>query len=133
MRVHLRTADTGGAYALIEMWHPPSVGPALHVHPRGPETFLVLAGEYTFTRGGETVRAEAGMALTVPAGVPHRYDVGAEGGHLVVVCPPGLERYFEEVARRSDAGPVSLEEEFEIAATCGQDFLDRAAHWAGRR
>jgi quercetin dioxygenase-like cupin family protein len=132
MRVHLRTADTGGAYALIEMWHPPRVGPALHVHPRGPETFLVLAGDYTFTRGSETVLATAGTAVTVPAGIPHRYDVGAGGGHLIVVCPPGLEGYFEEVARRSDAGPVSLDEELEIAAACGQDFLDRAGHWAGR-
>jgi mannose-6-phosphate isomerase-like protein (cupin superfamily) len=132
MRVHLRTTDTGGEYGLIEMWHPPNVGPALHVHPRGAETFFVIAGSYTFTRNAETVRAEAGTALTVPAGVPHRYDVGAEGGHLMVVCPPGLEGYFEEVARRAEAGPVSLDTEFGIAAACGQDFLDRAAHWAGR-
>lgn len=132
MRLHLRTAETGGAYGLIEIWHPPNVGPALHLHLRGPETFLVLEGSYRFTRGEETVLAGPGAALTVPAGVPHRYDVGSDGGHLIVVCPPGLEGYFEEVARRNQAGPVSLDAEFEIAAACGQEFLDRAGHWAGR-
>jgi mannose-6-phosphate isomerase-like protein (cupin superfamily) len=132
MRVHLRTADTGGAYALLEMWHRPLVGPALHVHPRGPESFLVLGGRYRFIRGEETVDASAGTAVTVPAGTPHRYEVGPEGGHLLVVCPPGLERYFEEVAARSEGEPLPFEEEFALAAACGQDFLDRAGHW-GRR
>jgi quercetin dioxygenase-like cupin family protein len=92
VRVHLRTADTAGAYGLLEMWHPPGVGPALHAHPRGPETFLVLAGDYTFIRGPEAVTGGPGTALTVPAGIAHRYTVGAAGGHLLVVCPPGLEQ-----------------------------------------
>jgi quercetin dioxygenase-like cupin family protein len=132
MRLHLRTSDTGGAYALIEMWHPPSVGPALHVHPRGPESFLVLAGTYAFTRGGETIAADAGMAVVVPAGVAHRYEVGAEGGHLLVICPPGLEEYFEGVAALAERGKVEQEVEFGIAIRCGQEFLDRTGHWGGR-
>jgi mannose-6-phosphate isomerase-like protein (cupin superfamily) len=132
VRVHLRTADTGGVYGLLEMWHPPSVGPALHLHPRGPESFLVLAGEYTFMMGAEAVAAGPGAALTVAPGVPHRYEVGAAGGHLMVVCPPGLEQYFEEVARRSAEQPT-WEEEMALAADHGQVFLERAGHWTRER
>jgi quercetin dioxygenase-like cupin family protein len=132
MLVHLSSDETGGAYALIEMHHPPGVGPALHVHPRGPESFLVLDGEYTFVRGAATVVAHPGQALTVPAGVPHRYVVGPAGGRVLVVTPPHLDRYFASVAARLATGPVPLEEEFAIAAEFGQDFLDREGHWAGR-
>jgi mannose-6-phosphate isomerase-like protein (cupin superfamily) len=132
VRVHLRTADTGGGYGLLEMWHPPSVGPALHVHPRGPESFLVLEGDYSFILGSDSIPAGPGSAVTVPAGVPHRYAVGPGGGHLLVVCPPGLEQYFERVARRASERPLSWEEEMALAAECGQDFLDRAGHWIGQ-
>jgi mannose-6-phosphate isomerase-like protein (cupin superfamily) len=129
VRVHLRTADTGGVYGLLEMWHPPSVGPALHVHPRGPESFLVLEGDYTFIVGSESAAAGPGSAVTVPAGVPHRYEVGAAGGHVLVVCPPGLEQYFEQVASQGAERPLSWQEEMAVAAEHGQEFLDRAGHW----
>ncbi|MES2305748.1 MAG: cupin domain-containing protein [Gemmatimonadota bacterium] len=129
MTIRLTTAETGGVYALIEMEHPPLVGPALHIHPRGPESFYVLAGEYTFTRGDETIVAGPGDAVTVPAGVPHRYVVGAAGGRALVIVPPGLEAYFERVGARLVEGQLSFEEEAAIASECGQDFLDHASHW----
>ncbi|MBA3258450.1 MAG: cupin domain-containing protein [Gemmatimonadales bacterium] len=130
MRIHLRTPQTGGAYGLIEMWHPPAVGPALHVHPRGPESFLILQGRYTFTRDGETIVAEAGTSVAVPAGVAHRYQVGSAGGHAIVICPPGLEDYFEQVAERSAAVPLALGSEFTLAGEHGQEFLERGDHWS---
>lgn len=129
MRICLRTPQTGGAYGLMEMWHPPAVGPALHSHPRGPESFLILQGIYTFTCGDETFVAQAGDSVAVPAGVPHRYQVGAAGGHAIVICPPGLEDYFEGVAVRSDGAPLTLESEIALAKEHGQDFLSRAGHW----
>lgn len=111
------------------MWHPPAVGPALHTHPRGPESFLILQGTYTFTRGEETVVAEAGTSVAVPAGVPHRYLVGPAGGHAIVICPPGLEDYFEQVANRSRVAALALEAEFALAGEHGQEFMERAGHW----
>lgn len=132
LRIHVRTPESGGAYALIEMWHPPNVGPALHIHPRGAESFLVLAGSYTFTRGVETAVATAGTSLVVPPDTPHRYSAGPEGGHLIVVSPPGLERYFEQASVLSAHGPIPLDEEIVLASRWGQDFLDRTAHWEPR-
>jgi len=46
-----------------------------------------------------------------------------------VVTPAGLERYFAEVADRLASGVVSMDEEADIAARYGQEFLDRLRHW----
>lgn len=129
MTIRLTTAETGGAYALIEMQHPGNVGPALHVHPRGPESFYVLAGEYTFYRGEEMIIARPGNGVVIPAGVPHRYHVGPAGGRALVITPPGLEQYFFRIAGQLSVGPVPLSEELAIAAEAGQDFLETAGHW----
>ena len=127
--VRLRTADTGGRYALVEMEHRPGAGPALHVHPRGPESFYVLDGVYTFTLGDETRTAGPGEAVSVPPGIPHRYVAGPDGGRALIVVPPDLETYFERVGRLLAAGPVSWDVEAAIAAEHGQDFQDAAGHW----
>jgi quercetin dioxygenase-like cupin family protein len=129
MTVCLSTADAAGAYAVMEMVHPPNVGPALHVHPRGPESFYIIEGNYTFLRGVETIRLVAGQAVSIPAGVPHRYTVGSAGGRALVICPPGLEEYFQSVAARLQRGPLAIPEEFAIASRHGQDFLDHSSHW----
>jgi hypothetical protein len=38
---------TQGKYSLIEMTHPPSIGPALHIHPKAPVAYCVLRGDYS--------------------------------------------------------------------------------------
>ncbi len=129
MTVNLSTADTGGAYSVIEMIHPPNVGPALHIHPRGPESFFIIEGSYTFIRQGETITLSAGQAISVAAGTPHRYTVGSTGGRAIVICPPQLEQYFQNVAERLKHGALPITEEFAIASRYGQDFLDSSSHW----
>lgn len=131
MTIRLTGAETAGAYSLVEMRHTAGVGPALHVHPRSPESFFVIEGTYTFYRGEETVEARPGMAVTIPAGVPHRYVSGPEGGHVLVIMPPGLEEYFWIIAGRLKHGPVPKEEEFALAASLGQDFVNGEGHWGG--
>jgi quercetin dioxygenase-like cupin family protein len=129
-RMHVKVGHTeGAAYSLIEMAHPPNVGPALHRHPGGPEAFYVLDGEYEIRCGDDTFVGTAGSFVFVPSGAPHGYKVGPAGGRVLVVTPAGLERYFAEVAQRLGRGAVSMEDEVEIAARYGQDFLDRLRHW----
>src|SRR5579859_85341 len=106
MTVSLSTIETAGRYSLIEMVHPPNVGPALHIHPRGPESFFILAGSYTFFRGEQQVTLGPGEAISVPVNVAHRYVSGPEGGRALVICPPELEIYFESVAELLQAGPL---------------------------
>ena len=63
-----------GGYLQLMMMHPPHIGPALHIHPTGPETFLVLEGSYTFTLDEETIEAIAGDFVFVPQNAPHKYS-----------------------------------------------------------
>jgi quercetin dioxygenase-like cupin family protein len=129
-RMHVKVGHAeNAAYSLIEMVHPPSVGPALHRHPGGDEAFYVLEGEYEIRCGSDTFIGSAGSFVFVPRGAPHGYTVGADGGRVLVVTPAGLERYFAEVADRLGKGPVSVDDEAEIAARYGQEFLDRLRHW----
>ena len=129
MIIRLTTDETNGAYSVIEMEHLPSVGPARHIHPRGVESFVVLAGDYVFSRNNQETRLGVGESISIPANTPHRYLVGSEGGRLLVICPPGLENYFWESAQLLVREKLSLAEEFALAAKHGQDFLDTTSHW----
>jgi mannose-6-phosphate isomerase-like protein (cupin superfamily) len=129
MTVKLTTEAASGHYTIIEMTHPPSVGPALHVHPAYPETFYVQEGDYTFFRADEVVEARIGDCVTIAPGIPHRYEVGKNGGKVIVISPPHLEKYFCTISQRLLQCEVSQEEEKNVAAKHGQHFLDMAAHW----
>jgi len=72
MTVKMSSESTAGHYTIIEMIHPPLVGPALHIHPTHPES-LCFGSEYTFYRGDETIVVKTGDCIAIPPGVPHRY------------------------------------------------------------
>lgn len=129
MRIRLSTEEAFGAYAIIEMKHPPEVGPGLHVHPTHPESFLVLEGEYTFYLDEKPLRVGPGAAVAVPAGTAHRYKSGPAGGRVIVISPPHLEKYFTTVADLAQNREVTLSEEAAIASRYGQHFLDLSGHW----
>jgi mannose-6-phosphate isomerase-like protein (cupin superfamily) len=128
LSIHATTHMTG-SYALIEMQHVANAGPALHRHARGMEIMLVLGGSYTITRGRETIVIEPGDSVVIPPHIPHRYVSGDQGGHAYVITPPDLEHYFWEVAQHVQYAPLSLEEEYAIAAQYGQEFLEQDGHW----
>src|SRR5262245_50972371 len=92
-------ADTGGAYAVQHQISQPGEGPPLHRHSREDESFFVLEGEYAITLGEQVIRAPAGTLLFAPRGIPHTFQcVGATPGRIqVIISPPGLEAFFEEV------------------------------------
>jgi len=97
IRIHGR--DTGGVLSVVESVDPPGGGPPPHIHHREDETFQVLEGEYEFTVGGKTIRAQPGATLFAPRGVPHHYRyIGQTPGRLMVtLTPAGFEGFFEEV------------------------------------
>lgn len=97
IRIHGR--DTGGVLSVVESVEPPGGGPPPHIHHREDETFQVLEGEYEFTVGGKTIRAQKGATLFSPRGVPHCFrNVGQTSGRLMVtLTPAGFEQFFEEV------------------------------------
>jgi mannose-6-phosphate isomerase-like protein (cupin superfamily) len=52
--------------------------PGLHVHPEQTECFRVVEGTMKFKLGRETIVAQAGDIVTVPAGAAHKFANGGE-------------------------------------------------------
>ncbi len=129
MTVKVSEEQSEGVYSLIEMVHPPNVGPSSHVHPKGAEAFYVLEGEYTIHCGDDVYTANTGDFVFIPKGTPHSYHSGTTGGKVLVLSPAGLEKYFAGVADVLKVGPISWELEQEIAKKYGQEFLDNLKHW----
>ncbi len=131
IKADIGTADLPSA--TVWMQHPPSVGPALHYHPDGPETFYVLEGSYDFFLDGQEIAAHPGDFIVVPAHTPHRYRSGPAGGKVLVHTPPHVARYFLHISARLQEGPVSQAEEFAYARAHGQVFLDGSGHWGAEK
>ena len=130
MLVKVSEDDREGRYSLIEMVHPPNIGPALHVHPQVPEAYYILEGEYSIKCDMQTYQVKSRDFVFIPNGVPHTYQSGPKGGKVLVISPAGLEKYFTEVASIIKTGrKLKWEVEQEIASRYGQEFLDNLKHW----
>lgn len=127
--VKISKEDSDGKYTMFEMAHPPNVGPALHIHPHAAEAYYVLEGEYQVRCGKELYVGKRGDFIFIPKGIEHNYQSGPAGGRVLVISPAGLEKYFEEVAKILDAGPIAWESEQQIAKRYGQEFLESLKHW----
>lgn len=99
--VLLSGADTGGAYALIDMLVPPNGGPPPHRHDF-EEMFHVIEGELEVTFRGERMRLTVGRSLNIPANAPHGFRVAsATAARFLCLCVgPGQEKFFEAVGDR---------------------------------
>jgi hypothetical protein len=70
-----------------------------------------------------------GSFVFVPKGLAHSYQVGSNGGRVLVLSPAGLENYFAEVSQRLLVETLSVEQEQNIARRYGQEFIDMIGHW----
>src|SRR4051812_26018015 len=97
IRIHGR--DTGGIVSAVESHDVTGGGPPPHIHHAEDETFQVLEGEYEWTVGDNTFKAQKGATIFAPRGVPHWYRyLGQTPGRLMcVITPAGFERFFEEI------------------------------------
>ncbi len=129
MTIKVLTSETNGLYAIMHFIHPPNVGPALHIHPRGPESFHIIKGDYKFFLGNEIINTKIGDTVIVPKGIPHKFNVGNNGGEFLAISPPHLENYFYEVSQLLAKGDISLDVESTIAQKYGQIFLENTNHW----
>jgi quercetin dioxygenase-like cupin family protein len=127
--IKVLTSETNGKYTVMDVIHPPDLGPALHMHPMGPETFYIIEGEYDFTLGEKSLMGKSGDTIFAPKGTPHRFEVGPKGGHALIISPPELEHYFFKVSELFNKGNISYKAESNIAEQYGQVFLDNRKHW----
>jgi mannose-6-phosphate isomerase-like protein (cupin superfamily) len=90
-----------GAYSLVEWVSAPGVpGTPLHIHRMTDEAFYVLEGTFGFQVGERSVDGAAGAFFYVPKGLEHAFwNQGPTPARmLIMISPPGFERYFEELA-----------------------------------
>ena len=127
--IKVLTSETNGSYTILDVIHPPNVGPASHMHPKGSETFYIIEGDYEFILDGESLLGKPGDVIFVPKATPHRFVVGHNGGHALVISPPDLEFYFLKVSELLNKGEVSNMTESNIGKQYGQVFLDSTNHW----
>lgn len=107
-----RAEDTGGALTAIEYEIAPGFqGPPPHTHPGFSEAFYVLRGDLQFTVGDETIAGAPGSFVFVSGDTSHTFanPGAAPGAFLMLITPGGFERYFEELAERTDSYPPARE------------------------
>jgi mannose-6-phosphate isomerase-like protein (cupin superfamily) len=104
MTVKVGTAETAGAYSVLEVRVAPLSGPP-QMHRHVPhETFYVLEGDFavqTLREGRvHTISAPIGTLVAVPGNVPHNYkNVGVTPGRfLATFAPAGMESFFAEMS-----------------------------------
>lgn len=109
--------QTRGAYTLLEQTCA-GAPPPRHIHDDEEEAFYVLSGTLDVHVGDDVIEAAAGSFCLVPRGIEHTFvSTGREPARmLVVLSPPGFERFFAECERRfpeangmpspDDVGPV---------------------------
>jgi uncharacterized cupin superfamily protein len=112
--------DTGGAYTLLERVAPAGSRSTSHAHSKLIESFVVLAGEFTFEIGGERVAATPGTYVAAQRGVSHAWQVaGAGEARALVLFAPAVKRaYFEEldgIVRAARGGPPDAETLLDLA------------------
>ncbi|MGY1642674.1 cupin domain-containing protein [Geodermatophilus sp. SYSU D00703] len=116
---------TAGAYSLVEEEFWGETTP-LHRHTNAEEAFYVLSGEMAAWIGDGETLARPGTFLVVPRGVAHalRRVSDAPVRMLTVVSPPGLQGFFDTVARVGEeqllADPQRL---LQLATEYGSEIL----------
>lgn len=88
--------ETNGAVLQMDFFmRPYGFVAAEHIHPYQEERFKILAGTLHFHVAGRTQVLEAGQALVVPAGTPHKWwNAGAIEGHVLIEFRPAMQTQF---------------------------------------
>lgn len=120
------SADTGGAFALVEHPVAPGVFAPPHVHHHEDECTYVLRGTVTVRVGGQETVAGAGSIVYKPRGIPHAFwNAGDEPAQLLeLITPGGFEGYFAEAAALApDGGPPDMEAVGALAERYGLEVV----------
>jgi quercetin dioxygenase-like cupin family protein len=96
----VESTDSGGSLAVLEVEIPAKTLVKPHSHSREDEFSLVLAGTVGVRVGDQVQEAGPGTYLVKPRGVPHAmWNAAATPAKVAeILCPGGLEGYFEELA-----------------------------------
>jgi quercetin dioxygenase-like cupin family protein len=109
IRIHVSSAQTMGAFSVVELVADPGNGVPMHVHDNEDEHFIVLEGAFHIAIGTGRQDLVAGDSLTVPRGVAHAWCNASKAPvHVLgVFSPAGIEEFFREIAGVRDAVEIT--------------------------
>ena len=117
------SADTGGAYSLMEATVRPGDEAPPHVHTSEDEAYYILDGSWTFRCGEMTTEAGPGSTVFLPRRLQHAFTVHTETARaLVLISPGGLDAAFRELARPGEAEAPPLGQVLETFGRYGVQF-----------
>ncbi len=93
------TAETDGAYFVLEGMVPPDGGPPPHIHHNQVETFYIVEGQMEILLGDRVYEAKAGDFVHVSKGTPHRFINRSKTPTKMILTfvPAGeAEQFFRE-------------------------------------
>ncbi|HEY6657557.1 MAG TPA: hypothetical protein VIZ62_03420 [Nitrososphaeraceae archaeon] len=56
--IKVLTSETNSSYTILDVIHSTHLGSALHIHPKGSETFYIVEGDYEFILNRKSVTGE---------------------------------------------------------------------------
>src|SRR6478672_13670192 len=124
-RIRVPSAQTLGAYSVIEIVADPGNGVPLHIHNKEEEHFIVVEGTLDIANGDRRWDAPAGTSVTVRRGVPHAWCNPSDTPlHMLVVFSPGqIDGLFKAAAGVGDVDKITA-----IAARCGTQLIGPPLH-----
>ena len=125
LRIRISSAQTMGAYSVLEVVADPGNGVPMHIHGNEEEHFVVLEGWLDVAVGHRRWDAPVGTSVTVKRGVPHAWcNSSHEPLRLLVVFTPGhIEGLF-----RAAAGVGEVDNIAAIAARYGTRLIGPPLH-----
>ena len=121
--------DAGLRFGVFRSTFPPGAGmPFLHVHRSADEAFCILKGEVQFQLGAQEIRAHAGSAVLIPAGVPHCFrNVGSDDVEQIVIASSA--RLVAAIEQLAHVAPGDIDAIAELHERCDSELLERHPHW----
>jgi quercetin dioxygenase-like cupin family protein len=108
IKIKIAGESTGGRYSMVEDTVPPHYRTSLHIHRNTDEAFYVVKGALRFQLGEDKIEAPTGTFLFIPRGVDHAFTnpTTEPATYIVIISPPGFEKYFEERALVANTNPT---------------------------
>jgi quercetin dioxygenase-like cupin family protein len=108
IKIKISGESTGDGYSMVEDTVPPHYVTELHVHRNTDEAFYVVKGPLRFQLGADKIEAPTGTFIFVPRGVDHAFmnPTTEPATYIVIISPPGFEKYFEERALVANTNPT---------------------------
>jgi mannose-6-phosphate isomerase-like protein (cupin superfamily) len=110
------SADTNGAFSVVEIISQPGDGTPVHLHRKEDEHFVILEGTARILYGDKIVDAPAGTSVSAIRNIPHAWcnPFDTPFRMIVIVSPGGCEEALRSIAKESDVDLPALSARFEI-------------------